>query len=148
MRKDIPKVEVAPEGIELLETVKPVALLAAEVGDNAPSRDLPENEEPWAWLAFTVSETIRREQQGQNAALSTASWEDTSGRLITKSSELKARRGAVTAAAAEGAGPVVITDSDKLAAFGKHVQRMLEVTAAPADAKPAKPTAKPLPKIE
>jgi phospholipase C len=149
-RADIPQVEVAPEGIGLLKTVKPVALLAAEVADKTVSGDLPEHEEPWAWLAFSVSETLRREEQGENAALSTASWEDTTGRLITRASELKARRGSVTAAAAGGAGPVVLTDSDKLAAFGKHVQRMLEVTAAPKAGDPVKPIhkAKPIPKIE
>ena len=134
MREDIPEVEVAPEGIDLLDTVKPVALLAAESAneETATSGDLPEHEEPWAWLAFSVAETIRREELGQNAALAITSWEDTTGRLITKASELEARRTKVTEAAA-GAGPVVLTDSDKLGAFGKDVQRMIERTATPAD---------------
>lgn len=133
-REDIPEVEVAPLGLELLETVKPVALLAAECAEDetVTSDGLPENEEPWAWLAFTVAETIRREEQGQNAALVITSWEDTAGRLITKESELKARSANVTEFGL-GAAPLVLTDSDKLAAFGKEVQRMLELTAANED---------------
>ncbi|HEV7485544.1 MAG TPA: alkaline phosphatase family protein [Thermoanaerobaculia bacterium] len=141
VRDDVPQVEVAPLGIELLKTVKPVALLAAENAheDTVISGDLPEHEEPWAWLAFSVAETIRREEQGQNVTLAMASWEDTTGRLITKASELEARRFKVTEAAVSGAGPVVLTDSDKLAAFGKDVQRMLQLTATPAEEDMAEP---------
>jgi phospholipase C len=133
MREDIPKVEVSPQGAKSLNLVKPVELLVAESAGERTIRSagLPEHEEPWAWLAFNVAETIRREEQGQNAALAMTSWEDTTGRLITKTSELELRRARVTEAVV-GAAPLVLTDSDKLAAFGKEVQRMLEQTATAA----------------
>jgi len=136
-RTDIPLVAVAPQGLKAMSTVKPLSLLAAEKGSPATPGELPEQEEPWAWLAFNVAETIRRGEQGQKAGLAMASWEGTAGRLITKESDLAIQRKSMVA----GPPPIVITDSDKLAAFGNDVQKMLEATAEEAPV-PKRPKAK------
>jgi phospholipase C len=125
-RTDIPPVALSPEGQQVLKTVKPIALLAAEKGAPEGPSELPAHEEPWAWLAFNVAETIRRQEQGQKASLAMASWESTTGRLITKESDLALQMKGMPS----GPPPIVLTDSDKLAAFGKDVQKMLEATSA------------------
>jgi len=122
-RNDIPVVTLAPEAHELLATIKPSALTTPKKGP----AELPEEEVPWARLAYYVAETIRKEEMGQKAALLMTSWEDTQGRLITSEKDLP--KMAAMVAMAGGPAPIVITDSDKLHAFGKDVQKMLEMTA-------------------
>jgi phospholipase C len=139
-RTDVPAVAVAPQAAVAMATVKPLALLKAEQMGTAIVPDheqsLPEDQEPWAWLAFSVAETIRREESGQKAGavLAMASWEDTSTRLITKADDLQKAKAMV--AMAGGQPPVILNTTDKLAAFGKDVMAMLQATSAPPPAKP------------
>jgi len=126
-RKDVPQVEVAQEGLNAMKTVKPAALLLSELDVPIQADELPEHEKPWAWLAFSVAETIRRQEQGQEAALRMVSWEDASDRLITSERDLERRR--EFRGSLGDLPPIVLTDSDKLAAFGKDVEKMLQETA-------------------
>ncbi|HVG23228.1 MAG TPA: alkaline phosphatase family protein [Thermoanaerobaculia bacterium] len=114
--KEVPEVEVAPTGLESLESVMPVD----------EEKALTDNEENYAWLAFHMARALEEQRRtGAPKANTTIFWESTDGRLVTK----RAEPALESIAPASPTPAIVIDNPDKLSAFGQHVSDLMHETA-------------------
>lgn len=119
-RTDLVALAVSAAAEAKVSVATPVKTLAIEAG--SAQEGLAPYEEPYAWLAFTVAKTIEKGAATGVHTLDAASWQETDGQLITtKKAAAEYRSLAKTA----GPGPVILTDSDLLSAFGMQVADML-----------------------
>lgn len=127
-----PPVSLSAEAQVALETIVPLAAVAPQ------AQALTKTEETYAWLGLKVMEALERESSVGPAAMTSVFWEDPAGRLITSMAEANRLTETPLALAARSmsrAGPVVMTNADRLSAFGQSVAKMMHDSAAAAAAR-------------